>query len=133
MNHKSWVVNSNPARNKRISIYQEHDPSSQVLCHLGHTLFQSWDSKVFLSYHLKMLTNGTSELELTVQDLWITNQILDPTNKKFVKLPTFTDCFSKIWLKIISTDDICLSIFLELIELSWMMKEQNSVNYAIIH
>ena len=32
-------------------------------------------------------------LELSVPDLWITNQFLKPMNQKFVKLLIFTNCF----------------------------------------
>ena len=35
--------------------------------------------------------------------------------------------------KIISTDDICLSICLVFKEWSWTMKEHNSVDYVVIH
>ena len=34
-----------------------------------------------------------TELELKVCDSWITNQFLEPTNQKFVKLPFFMNCF----------------------------------------
>ena len=56
-------------------------------------------------------------VEIKVRDSWITNDYLDPTNQKIVKLPFFTDCsfFQKYEnFKIISADDICLSICVDL-------------------
>ena len=59
-----------------------------------------------------------SELELRVRDLWITNQFLDPTNQKFVKLPFFTNwCFqNRIYSK-----------WIRLNEWDWLMKNKNFV------
>ena len=79
---------------------------------------------IFLVHHWKKTTTNP-ELELRVCDLWITNQFLDHTNQKLVKLPFFTNClFSRYGnFKIMSTDDICLSICLNL---DYTMKEKNS-------
>ena len=55
--------------------------------------------------------SGYTEMELRVCDLWITNQFLDPT-KTFIFhelfLPKYDNC------KMISTEDICLSLALPL-------------------
>ena len=57
---------------------------------------------------------GDSELELRVRDSSITNQFLDSTNQKFVKLPFFMNCFFPKYdnFKITSTNDILMSVFL---------------------
>lgn len=61
-----------------------------------------------------------------VCDSWITNQFVDPTNPKFVKLPKYN-------FKVISTGDICWYIYLELNQWVWMMNNQNSINYVAVH
>ena len=110
-------------------------------CELFHLLI-SWcnSSSQFLNvtvyltvaYILNKLDLTKPELELRVCDLWITNQFLDPMNRKLVKLPFFSNCF---FLKYGNFKySICLSICLELNEWAgWMMKEQNSANYVLKH
>ena len=53
-----------------------------------------------------------AEQELRVRDMRTTNQFLDPTNQKFVKLPLFANRFFPIYdnLKRISADDVSLSV-----------------------
>ena len=53
-----------------------------------------------------------AEQELRVRDLRITDQFLDPTNQKFVKLPLFANRFFPIYdnFKRISADDVSLSV-----------------------
>ena len=52
--------------------------------------------------------------------------VFHPKNKKFVKLPFFTNCFFPKYdiVKISSTDDICLSLCLELNELGLTMNKK---------
>ena len=53
-----------------------------------------------------------AEQELRVRDMRTTNQFLDPTNQKFVKLPLFANRFFPIYdnFKRISADDVSLSV-----------------------
>ena len=43
----------------------------------------------------RIFTKYKSWWQFRVRDSWITNQFLDPTNQKFVKLPFFTNFFSQ--------------------------------------
>ena len=54
-----------------------------------------------------------SELESRFRGSWKSNQFLNPTNQKIVKVPFFTNCFFPRYdnFRIISTDNICLSRF----------------------
>ena len=72
------------------------------------------------------------EVRVGIKGSWITNQFLDPTNQKLVKYSFFTNCFFQNF-KIISTDNVFLFICLELSEGGWTMKEQNSINYVVMH
>ena len=53
--------------------------------------------------------SGYTEMELRVCDLWITNQLLDPT-KTFIFHELFLPKYDNF--KMISTEDICLSVSL---------------------
>ena len=91
-------------------------------------IYHPWSNKLLKRVEVWCRT----ELELGVSDSWITNQLLDPTNKKFVKLTFTWIVFPKYDnFKIISTDNIFLSICLELNERSWTTIEQNSLNYVV--
>ena len=52
--------------------------------------------------------------------------VFHPKNQKFVKLPFFRNCFFPKYdiVKISSTDDICLSLCLELNELGLTMNKK---------
>ena len=88
-------------------------------------IYHSWSNKLLKRVEVWY----RAELELGVSDSSITNQFLDPTNKKFVKLTFTWIVFPKYDnFKIISTDNIFLSICLELNERGWTTIEQNSPN-----
>ena len=67
-------------------------------------IFLSFGATFFL-FTIINTENQNSEQELRVRDLWITNQFLDLTGQKLVKLPFLTDNF-----KIISADNICVPL-----------------------
>ena len=66
-----------------------------------------------------------AELELRVHDSWIMNQFPNFTNQKVCKTYILHKLFFPKYdiFKIISMDNICLFICLELNEWNWMMKE----------
>ena len=72
-----------------------------------------------------------AELELNVNH----ESVSSSHEPKISKTSTFHELFSPKYgnFKIISTDNICLSICLELKDWGWTMEEQNSVNYVAKH
>ena len=49
------------------------------------------------------------EMELMVHNSWITNQFLDSTNQKIVKLSFFTHCFFQNMITLMIS--VCLSVY----------------------
>ena len=71
-------------------------------CMYGSQTFWSF-MKLYFVHIVKV-----SRLELRVRDSWIMNQFLDPTNKKFVKRPFFTNHFFPKYenFKVFSADGV---------------------------
>ena len=81
--------------------------------------------------------NKFNYLSVGIKGSWfVSHKAIFWSNKlKICKTSTFRELFFPKYLnsKIISADDICVPICLELNEWCWIMKEQTSGNYVVIH
>ena len=94
-------------------------PRTTSVCSLRVVLLEALFTPISRKSLILIKIENCPELELRVRDSEITNQFLDPTNQKFVKLlRVFHESFFPKYnnFKIISAGNICLSICLELNE-----------------
>ena len=94
-------------------------PRTTSVCSLRVVLLEALFTPISRKSLILIKIENCPELELRVRDSEITNQFLDPTNQKFVKLlRVFHESFFPKYdnFKIISAGNICLSSCLELNE-----------------
>ena len=95
--------------------------SCSLLVNLSHP-DESWEGrntclciyKCAPGYHHSGFVATHAEMELRVRDLSITNQFLDPANRKIVKLSFFTNCFFQNMITLKLSEQmisLCLSVY----------------------